>query len=65
MSHQSIIYRKNRIPYLNLGIFGNWLAGEEIANYIVEIDPKMKALDYYWTNPSVQVSKDTLFRFID
>ena len=64
MSYQSIIYRENRIPYLNLGLAGQGVGDEEIAHYMVEMAPEIIVLDY-WANPSVSVYENSLPKFVD
>ena len=63
LSYPSIIYRKNKLPFINLGFSGQGLGDEDIAYYISEVEPSIIILDF-WANPTVEAYRDKLPKFI-
>jgi lysophospholipase L1-like esterase len=64
MSYQAQVARWLNVDFINLGFSGNGLGEPAVAEAIREIDAACFVLDY-WGNPSSQVFKETLPKFVE
>lgn len=64
MSYQAQLSRWLNLDFINLGFSGNGLGEPEVADAVSEIDAACFVLDY-WGNPSPEVFKETLPKFLD
>ena len=64
MSYQAQVSRWLNVDFINLGFSGNGLGEPAVADAVSEIDAACFVLDY-WGNPSAEVFKETLPRFVE
>jgi len=64
MSYQAQVSRWLNVDFINLGFSGNGLGEPAVAEAISEIDAACFVLDY-WGNPSSEVFKETLPKFVE